>query len=84
MIQATAVRNGDCDKSGEFLCRYGCGAKQMQSMCLDSACYCTDVGTGSCKVGGNSEGCKDVCQSLGKASDGCFNNECVCKNDAPI
>lgn len=78
-VIAHVERKGDCDlATDDLLCRYSCGPLQLQPMCVSGECYCTDVGTGSCKTGNNGEGCKTVCEFLSKSSTGCFEGQCSC------
>ncbi|KAI9480535.1 MAG: hypothetical protein EXX96DRAFT_563171 [Benjaminiella poitrasii] len=76
---AVVLTKGACDlATDDIRCRYDCGPEQLQPMCISGQCYCTNVGLGSCKTGGNSEGCIAICQHLGKTSRGCFEGECNC------
>lgn len=74
------VAMGQCDQATEDIrCRYACGPELLQPMCISGQCYCTNVGSGSCRTGNNNDGCKAVCEYLGKTSTGCFENECNCQ-----
>lgn len=78
--QNPVTKKGACDVNTDDLkCHYDCGADQLQNICLQGECYCTNVGQGSCKTGPNNEGCNAVCQSTGKASGSCFLGQCTCK-----
>ncbi|KAI8645108.1 hypothetical protein BD408DRAFT_412256 [Parasitella parasitica] len=77
-VAATVDKNGDCSAlTGELSCRYNCGSL-LQGICVEGACYCTDIGTGNCKIGNNEAGCKDICNFLAKPSSGCYEGQCVC------
>ncbi|EPB82036.1 hypothetical protein HMPREF1544_11240 [Mucor circinelloides 1006PhL] len=78
-VTAHVEQKGNCDvATDDLLCRYSCGPLQLQPMCVSGVCYCTDVGTGSCKTGNNGDGCKAVCEFLSKTSNGCFEGQCNC------
>lgn len=63
---------------GLATCQKLCDQKGLQPMCVDGACYCTNVGDGDCESD-NGEGCKAVCKELNREMTSCNKNQCSCK-----
>lgn len=67
----------DDPMKGLATCQKLCDEKELQPICVDGACYCTNVGDGDCESD-NGEGCKAVCKELDRQMTSCNKNQCSC------